>query len=57
MKTAFALRSGRPMAMAGASKLPAYLRSTREHRHHALEDALEQAEIFANIIEWDPRRG
>jgi len=53
MKTAFALRAGRPLASAGASRLPAELRSTRAHRHHALEDALEQAEIFANIIEWN----
>jgi hypothetical protein len=56
MKTAFALRSGRPMAMSGASNLPLHLQSSRDHRHHALEDALEQAEIFANIIEWDPER-
>jgi hypothetical protein len=53
VKTAFALRSGRPLALSGASQLPRRLRSTREHRHHALEDALEQAEIFANIISWD----
>jgi hypothetical protein len=55
IKTAFALRAGRPMALSGASRLPAHLRSKRPHRHHALEDALEQAEIFANILEWDPR--
>ncbi len=54
MKTAFALRSARPLSLSGASRLPAELRSSRGHRHHALEDALEQAEIFANIIEWDP---
>jgi hypothetical protein len=56
MKTAFALRAGRPLASSGASQLPEELRSTREHRHHALEDALEQAEIFANIVEWDGGR-
>jgi hypothetical protein len=52
IKTAYAIRSGNPMALSGASRLPPQLQSTREHRHHALEDALEQAEIFANIIEW-----
>jgi hypothetical protein len=57
MKTAFALRAARPLALAGASRLPDHLRSTRGHRHHALEDALEQAEIFANIIEWDGSSG
>jgi len=52
MKTAFALRSGRPMALSSAARLPEALQSQRGHRHHALEDALEQGEIFANIIEW-----
>jgi hypothetical protein len=52
MKTAFSLRGARPLAQSGASWLPKSLQSTRSHHHHALEDALEQAEIFANIIEW-----
>ncbi|HEY5286551.1 MAG TPA: hypothetical protein VIJ50_05560 [Solirubrobacteraceae bacterium] len=52
MKTAFSLRAARPLSLSGASRLPDELRSNRSHRHHALEDALEQAEIFANIIEW-----
>ena len=53
MKTAFALRSSRPIALSGASRLPEHARSTRGHHHHALEDALEQAEIFANLILWE----
>lgn len=46
-----------PLALSGASRLPRELRSTRDHRHHALEDALEQAEIFATIIDWNGDRG
>jgi hypothetical protein len=55
MKTAFALRAGRPLGSSGASRLPDNLRSKRRHEHHALADAIEQAEIFANIVEWDGR--
>jgi hypothetical protein len=51
MKTAYAIRSGTPIALSGASQLPPELRSSRPHEHHALADAVEQAEIFANIIE------
>ena len=51
MKTAYAIRAGRPIALSGASRLPESLRASRPHEHHALADAVEQAEIFANIIE------
>jgi len=29
------------------------LLSTRPHTHYALDDAQEQAELFANLFEWD----
>jgi hypothetical protein len=51
MKTAYAIRAGKPIALSGASRLPAELRASEPHEHHALADAVEQAEIFANIIE------
>ncbi|WP_329414971.1 hypothetical protein OG802_28390 [Streptomyces sp. NBC_00704] len=25
---------------------------TRPHTHHALDDAVEQAELFANLMAW-----
>jgi hypothetical protein len=53
IKTAVALKLGRPIALSGASRLPAELRSHRVHSHHALADAVEQAEVFANLLEWD----
>lgn len=56
IKTAFAIKSGRPIALSGASRLPRELRSKRPHRHHALADAVEQAEVFANLLEWDAGR-
>jgi len=53
IKTAFAVKASLPIADAGRSHLLPLLRSPREHTHHALEDAIEQAEIFANIFEWE----
>jgi hypothetical protein len=53
IKTAFAVKSGRPISLSGASRLPSELRSHRPHRHHALADAVEQADIFANLLEWN----
>ncbi len=52
MKTAFAVKAGIPISGAGRSRLPSALRSPREHTHHAVDDAIEQAEIFANIFDW-----
>jgi hypothetical protein len=52
LKTAFAIKSHRPIAQSGRSSLLQPLRSRRKHSHHALDDAWEQAEIFANLFEW-----
>jgi hypothetical protein len=53
MKTAFAIKAHLPITAAGRSQLTPELRSTRAHTHHALDDAIEQAEIFANLFEWE----
>jgi len=53
LKTAFAIKAGIPICRAGRAQLPSKLRSGRVHTHHALDDAIEQAEIFANIFEWN----
>lgn len=52
IKTAFAVKAHIPVAEAGRSRLLTMLKSLRRHTHHALDDAIEQAEIFANIFEW-----
>jgi 3' exoribonuclease, RNase T-like len=57
IKTAFAIKAHLPIADAGRSRLTAQLRSARGHTHHALDDAIEQAEIFANIFEWEGNGG
>ena len=52
LKTAFAVKGHRLVSRAGRDELPPELRSAAVHTHHALEDAREQAEIFARIFEW-----
>jgi len=52
IKTAFAVKAGIPVAEAGRSNLAPELRGSATHTHHALDDAREQAEIFANLFEW-----
>jgi len=56
IKTALAVKGHIPIAEAGRSKLQVKLRPRRAHTHHAIDDAIEQAEIFANIFEWEGRR-
>lgn len=56
IKTAFAVKAHLPISAAGRSRIPESLRPRRPHTHHALDDATEQAEIFANIFEWEGRR-
>jgi hypothetical protein len=57
MKTAFAVKARVPISEAGRSKILPSLRSQRKHTHHALEDAIEQAEIFAKIFRWEGSHG
>lgn len=52
IKTAYAVKNNSLMQNSGRSQLPVMLLPDRPHTHHALEDAVEQAEIFANIFEW-----
>lgn len=52
IKTALSVKSGEPIAVSGRSKLPSGLRPHHSHTHHAVDDAIAQAEIFANVFEW-----
>lgn len=52
IKTALAVKGHLPILEAGRSRLPIDLQPTRRHTHHAMDDAIAQAEIFANVFEW-----
>lgn len=57
IKTAFAVKDHRPIADAGRSQLMPALKGEHAHTHHAVDDAIEQAQIFAKIMEWGERSG
>lgn len=52
IKTAVAVKMNRPIVSSSRSRLPVEIVPNRPHTHHALDDAIEQAEIFANVFEW-----
>ena len=56
MKSMYAARAGVPLSRAGRNDLPAALRSQRAHTHNALDDAIEQADVFTNLFVWQPSR-
>lgn len=53
IKTAIAVKLGRTIASVGRERIPNALKSNLAHTHHALDDAKEQAQIFANVITLD----
>ena len=57
IKTAVAVKAGIPISEAGRSRLRPSLRSAHPHTHHAVDDATEQAEIFANVFELESSVG
>lgn len=56
MKTLYATKAGVPVARSTKGQMPAGLRSRRPHTHNALDDAIEQAELFQNLIAWTGHR-
>lgn len=57
IKTALSVKGRIPICRAGRARLDPSLGSNRAHTHHAIGDAIEQAEIFANIFEWEGASG
>lgn len=53
IKTALAVKAAIPISEAGRSRIDPSLRSSHPHTHHAIDDAIAQAEIFANVFEWE----
>jgi len=53
IKTALAVKAAIPISQAGRSHIDASLRPKHSHTHHAIDDAIAQAEIFANVFEWE----
>ncbi|MGW7526812.1 3'-5' exonuclease [Streptomyces sp. NPDC054783] len=52
MKTLYAAKAGLPLRAVAKGTMPRHLLSRRRHTHHALDDAIEQAELLANLMAW-----
>ncbi|MEU5281258.1 3'-5' exoribonuclease [Streptomyces asoensis] len=52
MKTLYAAKAGAPLRSVAKRTMPARLLPRRPHTHHALDDAVEQAELLANLMAW-----
>jgi hypothetical protein len=53
MKTLYATKAGIPLRAVSKRTMPRHLLSRRRHTHHALDDAIEQADLLANLMTWD----
>lgn len=54
MKTLYATKARVPLRAAVKGRMPRELLSRRRHTHHALDDAIEQAELMSNLMLWTP---
>jgi hypothetical protein len=52
MKTMYQQKAGVVLDRAGRRDLPAFLIPDAPHTHNALDDAVEQSEIFARLFAW-----
>ncbi|MFF5702943.1 exonuclease [Streptomyces sp. NPDC012794] len=52
LKTLYAAKAAVPVGEAAKRSMPSHLLSTRPHTHNALDDAIEQGELFQNLMRW-----
>jgi hypothetical protein len=53
MKTMYAIKAPAMVSRSTKRNMPRSLLSTKKHTHNALDDAVEQAELFQNLMRWD----
>jgi 3' exoribonuclease, RNase T-like len=56
LKTEFAIRDNCLISDSVKSKMPRALFGNKKHTHNALDDAIEQADLAWNIMNWDGNR-
>ncbi|MEU8341375.1 hypothetical protein SAMN05443665_1022118 [Actinomadura meyerae] len=56
LKTLYAAKADAMVVRSTKRQMPPELLSDRPHTHNALDDAIEQAELFQNLAQW-PGRG
>ncbi|WP_199487727.1 3'-5' exonuclease family protein [Actinomadura spongiicola] len=52
LKTLYATKANTMVTRSTKRQMPAELLSDRPHTHNALDDAIEQAELFHNLVRW-----
>ena len=55
LKSLYATKAGTMVTRSTKRQMPAGLLSDRPHTHNALDDAIEQAELFQNLVRWPGR--
>ncbi|WP_030542010.1 exonuclease [Streptomyces albus] len=53
IKTLYAAKAGTPVSESTKRSMPSHLLSSRPHTHNALDDAIEQGELYQNLMRWD----
>ncbi|WP_406456696.1 exonuclease [Streptomyces sp. NBC_00876] len=56
LKSLYAAKADVQIGEATKRSMPQHLLSSRPHTHNALDDAIEQAELFQNLMRWDAPR-
>lgn len=55
LKSLYAAKAGVRIGEATKRSMPSHLLSSRPHTHNALDDAIEQGELFQNLMRWRPQ--
>jgi len=56
IRTQYQALAGTVFDRSGKAAMPDFLLPSAPHTHNALDDAVEQGELFANLLEWATRR-
>jgi hypothetical protein len=56
IRTLYQAVTGTVFDRSGKAAMPDFLRPDSPHTHNALDDAIEQGELFANLLSWSMRR-
>ncbi|MGW2308937.1 3'-5' exonuclease [Actinomadura luteofluorescens] len=56
LKSMYATKAGTSIVRSTKRQMPAELLSDRPHTHNALDDAIEQAELFHHLVRWQGAR-
>ena len=56
IRTQYQALAGTVFDRSGKAAMPRFLQPSSPHTHNALDDAIEQGELFANLLEWATRQ-